>query len=102
MILFYLIRTIIVGLFFFFVKVRIKMEGSRSFASPFECGFDSTKKIDSSSRIHFFIIVVLFLIFDVEIVLLLPIPVLFLKPCLEMVLSVSFFFIILFLGVFLE
>jgi len=43
--------------------------------SSFECGFDYSNKIRSFIRIRFFLFIILFLIFDVELVLILPYPV---------------------------
>nr|QGX04756.1 NADH dehydrogenase subunit 3 [Eryx tataricus]QJS52080.1 NADH dehydrogenase subunit 3 [Eryx tataricus] len=42
--------------------------------SPYECGFDPQGDARSPVSIQFFLVAILFILFDLEIVLLLPIP----------------------------
>nr|AUT13422.1 NADH dehydrogenase subunit 3 [Mycopsylla gardenensis] len=53
------------------IKDREKM-------TPFECGFDPLSKYRNSFSIQFFMIAIMFLIFDIEITLITPIPMCFL------------------------
>lgn len=51
-------------------NIKIKREK----LSAFECGFDPNHKIRSAFSLRFFIITVIFLIFDVEVTIIFPIP----------------------------
>jgi len=64
-----IIRTITFSLSLLLGK---KIRNNREKASPFECGFDpnSAKRLPFSLR--FFLISIIFLIFDVEIAIILP------------------------------
>nr|WNH36598.1 NADH dehydrogenase subunit 3 [Nasutitermes canaliculatus]WNH36611.1 NADH dehydrogenase subunit 3 [Nasutitermes canaliculatus] len=80
-----------------------KINEDREKSSPFECGFDpkNSARLPFSSR--FFLIAVIFMIFDVEIALLLPMPITMLTSNMKswMIIS-SAFLLILIIGLYHE
>nr|UIR97931.1 NADH dehydrogenase subunit 3 [Cyphoderus sp.] len=80
-----------------------KIQSDREKNSPFECGFDPKSMARMPFSLRFYLIAVIFLIFDVEITLIMPIPILLSQNNMISIIFLSTFFVsILILGLFHE
>nr|UFZ13196.1 NADH dehydrogenase subunit 3 [Neochauliodes sinensis] len=92
----------------FIVMILANILSKKSFidrekSSPFECGFDPKNSARLMFSLRFFLIAVIFLIFDVEIALLLPLIMIYSSSNIFIWLMTSFLFIlILLIGLYHE
>nr|YP_308862.1 NADH dehydrogenase subunit 3 [Geothelphusa dehaani]QAY81674.1 NADH dehydrogenase subunit 3 [Geothelphusa sp. DJL-2014]BAE19773.1 NADH dehydrogenase subunit 3 [Geothelphusa dehaani] len=103
---------LLISLFTFLISIIImiltsilakKTISDREKNSPYECGFDPKGSSRLPFSLRFFLIAVIFLIFDVEITLLLPISsIINLSNIFSWLSSIIFFLIMLLLGLYYE
>nr|AXS66381.1 NADH dehydrogenase subunit 3 [Curculionoidea sp. 7 KM-2017] len=106
----YMIMTMIVLIFFIcsIMLILLNLISKKTFYdreknSPFECGFDPKSLARLPFSLHFFLIAIIFVIFDVELTLLLPMILIIKLTNLSHLTSTFIFFIfILILGLFHE
>nr|QJD26721.1 NADH dehydrogenase subunit 3 [Cymbiola nobilis] len=95
-----LLSHIVMGLGWVLSKRAIS---DREKSSPFECGFDPIKSARLPFSLRFFLLAIIFLIFDVEVVLLFPIlSGMYISSTSNLFFSSFIFLVILVVGLFHE
>ena len=98
------LALLIAVLVFSIAKVlRMRSNNDREKTSPFECGFDPKNNARVPFSLRFFMLAIIFIVFDIEIVLLIPIPILntFINT-VQAEIAGMLFLVILLLGLFHE
>nr|YP_010352464.1 NADH dehydrogenase subunit 3 [Brachypelma albiceps]UIO59248.1 NADH dehydrogenase subunit 3 [Brachypelma albiceps] len=68
------VGVVVMIVYLLFMVLSMKVESNENMLSGYECGFDSVMGSRVSFSFRFFLISILFLVFDVEITLLIPVP----------------------------
>jgi len=99
-----IIAAIISALLLIVARVlRTRSNSDREKTSPFECGFDPKNNSRIPFSLRFFILAIIFIVFDIEIVLLIPIPILnTLINTIQAEVATIIFLVILLIGLFHE
>nr|YP_010952806.1 NADH dehydrogenase subunit 3 [Trapezia rufopunctata]WMQ53226.1 NADH dehydrogenase subunit 3 [Trapezia rufopunctata] len=106
--MFILIISLITFLITFFIMCLSSILAKKTIIdreknSPYECGFDPKKSARLPFSLRFFLIALIFLIFDVEITLLLPIASIFnITNVFSWIFTTFLFLLILLLGLYYE
>nr|YP_009338710.1 NADH dehydrogenase subunit 3 [Eriosoma lanigerum]AKM70163.1 NADH dehydrogenase subunit 3 [Eriosoma lanigerum] len=67
-----MILIILMIMMLLMILINMKMKFNQNKSSPFECGFDPFNKARIPFSMNFYLIAIIFLIFDIEISIILP------------------------------
>nr|QWX95698.1 NADH-ubiquinone oxidoreductase chain 3 [Pephricus paradoxus] len=91
------------GLMLICTVISKKTMMDREKMSPFECGFDPKSSARTPFSLQFFLIAILFLIFDIEIAIILPMIItLKMSNMMSWAMTVSVFLLVLIIGLYYE
>nr|YP_003540767.1 NADH dehydrogenase subunit 3 [Hypsiglena sp. DGM-2008]ACD77336.1 NADH dehydrogenase subunit 3 [Hypsiglena sp. DGM-2008]QKY63946.1 NADH dehydrogenase subunit 3 [Hypsiglena sp. 1 DGM-2008] len=69
-----IILAMLTAILLYTINIHMTSKPDINKLSPYECGFDPLGNARTPISIQFFLVAILFILFDLEIVLLLPIP----------------------------
>nr|WQF69072.1 NADH dehydrogenase subunit 3 [Amblyomma nodosum] len=98
----YLIPFIVTMILIVFMMLYFKNFSSKEKLSPFECGFDPFSHSRVPFSLKFFFIGIIFLIFDVEIIILIPFPFLLYSKNFSFIISFILINLIIMFGLMFE
>nr|YP_009673883.1 NADH dehydrogenase subunit 3 [Amblyomma javanense]QDC21271.1 NADH dehydrogenase subunit 3 [Amblyomma javanense] len=100
---YFLLLIIFLILFFMiFIIIFFKNFMYKEKLSPFECGFDPFSLSRVPFSLKFFFIGIIFLIFDVEIIVIIPYPLLLYNKNLSLIISFLMINLIIIIGLLIE
>jgi len=100
--IFLLFSFFISGLFFFLSYFLIPQTHDKELISHYECGFIPFDNARKPFEVKFYLVAILFLIFDLEITFLFPISVVVKSVSTIAFIAITFFFIVLTIGFYFE
>nr|BCW91239.1 NADH dehydrogenase subunit 3 [Amblyomma sp.]BCW91252.1 NADH dehydrogenase subunit 3 [Amblyomma sp.]BCW91265.1 NADH dehydrogenase subunit 3 [Amblyomma sp.]BCW91278.1 NADH dehydrogenase subunit 3 [Amblyomma sp.]BCW91291.1 NADH dehydrogenase subunit 3 [Amblyomma sp.] len=98
----YIIFIILMIIFILFLSIFFKNMKTKEKLSPFECGFDPFSLSRVPFSLKFFFIAIIFLIFDVEIIIIMPYPILLFNKSFSLMMSFMLINLIIMFGLLLE